>query len=986
MATIPLHVGQRRLDTGNVVSYPEGSPVGRAIQGFGDELSAVAERYQQMKDQQEAFDGELARRRFGGQIAQAEDEVAAKASADGSGLHDAMYGQVDPRTGTVVKPGLFDAMFDNTLPNMPESQRANFARQKEPMRGAGSLRMAGRQLQRRDDYEMAEWAKVDNMSTSAIAKSDPNDTATFEAIRQSGLDLIAKIGNPAARQVAEAAWRTNTAKARMEALIAQDPRRAAEMLSASPVASDGMGETVRAQLAAGARDGRAAAKAGRIKKSPDRMVAQAFEERSTEANAKADADGSHQFITDMTGEQIDDLFRRASVANTANMINTRADIERATLNAPRELMYRGTYSDKLPGEGDFDHVYAAEEGAKQRTSFIRKIKIGRAAFELLPLPNDALEAIAAEAQSDAESAANQPGSQENFAASAAKQILQERRDPARFLSLADPNSADAWNAWANHTSGDSVALRRALALSVAGQKQLHVPEILPFPQDVLRYINRRLSDPNGSLKDKDALVDELSSATDDPVVQAAMFRQLYHFGLARLVRNTALELQMTPVETQAAELEQAANSDLHAKGEVWSYDPTLREKAGGFIAGEGRPYGLRADLARALVGSSGLGNEGISVADVAPVIGGVFSSQEALRALEAGHYGEAALDAVGVMPSVGLGGKVGKKVVGEVAEEIFGKAAKDAVSLAKQEEEFASRSVNIYDPSPKPTRSIFDDYKGAVKADDNEKLLIDARTGRYLSDPETGRLLYDPEGRALGERVVGRRMVGGEDVAILPEEYDAIAKAGTGKGYTPVEAGAFPKGVVGKYVVARGPEGPERRIYILKTLRASDATKVGAHEIGHLIDDLAGKIVTHDRVAPVRMIDQEGIKGELKWLYNDLNNPHLQRERARGVPVEQFSSKIYQGFVPEQVGYKKGIDTDRELMAEAIRAYMANPNYMKTVAPKTAARIREYVNANKDLRGIIQFNSVIGIGGGGAGAAAVLGTQNDSATQGESEL
>src|SRR4029079_4191653 len=119
-------------------------------------------------------------------------------------------------------------------------------------------------------------------------------------------------------------------------------------------------------------------------------------------------------IAGLRGEQIDELFRRASVANTANMINTRADIERAVLNAPRELMYRGPYSDKLPGEGDFDHVYAAEEGAKQRTSFIRKIKIGRAGFELLPLPNDALEAIAAEAQPDAENA-TQSGGQENIA-------------------------------------------------------------------------------------------------------------------------------------------------------------------------------------------------------------------------------------------------------------------------------------------------------------------------------------------------------------------------------------------------------------------------------------------------------------------------------------------------------------------------------------------------------------------------------------------
>ncbi|MER9406178.1 hypothetical protein NKI36_19300 [Mesorhizobium caraganae] len=236
MATIPLSVGQRRLDTGNVVQYPEGSPVGRAMQGLGDELSAVAERYQRMKEQQEAFDAELARRRFNDQVAQAEDEAAAKAPADGSGLHDVMYGQVDPRTGRVVKTGLFDMLFDNALPNMPESQRANFARQKETMRAAGSLRMAQRQLQRRDDYEMAEWTKVDNISTSAIAKSDPNDTATFEAIRQRGFDLIAKIGNPLARQVAEAAWRTNTAKALVQAMIAQDPKRAAEMLGTVPVA------------------------------------------------------------------------------------------------------------------------------------------------------------------------------------------------------------------------------------------------------------------------------------------------------------------------------------------------------------------------------------------------------------------------------------------------------------------------------------------------------------------------------------------------------------------------------------------------------------------------------------------------------------------------------------------------------------------------------------------------------------------------------
>ena len=47
-------------------------------------------------------------------------------------------------------------------------------------------------------------------------------------------------------------------------------------------------------------------------------------------------------------------------------------------------------------------------------------------------------------------------------------------------------------------------------------------------------------------------------------------------------------------------------------------------------------------------------------------------------------------------------------------------------------------------------------------------------------------------------------------------------------------------------------------------------------------------------------------------------------------------------------------------MAEALRAYMTDPNYIKTVAPKTAMRIRDAVNNNKQLRDIIQFNSVLG--------------------------
>lgn len=126
---------------------------------------------------------------------------------------------------------------------MPESERASFIRQKEALRLAGSARMAAQQYARRQDNEQAEWSKAQAAELNAIAQSDPDDTATFEAIRQSGFDFIAKMGSPVARQLAETGWRSNTAKALAQAMLAKDPRRAAEMLGAAPAVQAGDGET-----------------------------------------------------------------------------------------------------------------------------------------------------------------------------------------------------------------------------------------------------------------------------------------------------------------------------------------------------------------------------------------------------------------------------------------------------------------------------------------------------------------------------------------------------------------------------------------------------------------------------------------------------------------------------------------------------------------------------------------------------------------------
>ena len=67
-------------------------------------------------------------------------------------------------------------------------------------------------------------------------------------------------------------------------------------------------------------------------------------------------------------------------------------------------------------------------------------------------------------------------------------------------------------------------------------------------------------------------------------------------------------------------------------------------------------------------------------------------------------------------------------------------------------------------------------------------------------------------------------------------------------------------------------------------------------------------------------ITSDGLNSELRSVCDNLNNP-----QSYGKP-----------FGPENNGYS-GPAVQRELVAEAIRAYMANPGYLKTVAPKTGA-------------------------------------------------
>jgi len=235
-------------------------------------------------------------------------------------------------------------------------------------------------------------------------------------------------------------------------------------------------------------------------------------------------------------------------------------------------------------------------------------------------------------------------------------------------------------------------------------------------------------------------------------------------------------------------------------------------------------------------------------------------------------------------------------------------AAREAA--ANVEAELASRNARLYNPPVKDVRPFKEDYRGGAQAD------------------ETGRLLHDIDGRPLGARfVVGRKEVGGGDAALPEEALDAIAEATTGRAVALVPKSALGRNV-GSVKVNRYSRQPLSAA-VWNQLTAAQLPRVAAHEIGHVIDQAAGEIPT------------EGLSRELAQVYNTLNTG---QERTRSLTGPQ-----HQGYI--------GDDVPRELMAEAIRAYMVDPNYLKAVAPKTAARIRDYVNANPRLAATIQFNA-----------------------------
>ncbi|MBF5006853.1 hypothetical protein [Diaphorobacter caeni] len=242
-----------------------------------------------------------------------------------------------------------------------------------------------------------------------------------------------------------------------------------------------------------------------------------------------------------------------------------------------------------------------------------------------------------------------------------------------------------------------------------------------------------------------------------------------------------------------------------------------------------------------------------------------------------------------------------------------------------------SKNAIISDPKPLQQRPFHDDYPQGAQGERGSPLTVDI------------------DGNPLGARfIAGRRTVGGDDEGLSGVDAYGLARDLGIQTDFAARSGPQLKGDFGRYTRS----GDQRTISIDHALPAETQARVQRHELGHAVDDLTFATIGRGG----SKIPTDGIKRELSQVYSDQNS-------SMYVP----KGKI--GATPKTDGYPPS-EIDSELMSEAIRAYMADPNYIKSVAPKTAKRIREYVNSNPNLNKVIQFNSA---GAGlGLGAAATL--------------
>jgi hypothetical protein len=203
--------------------------------------------------------------------------------------------------------------------------------------------------------------------------------------------------------------------------------------------------------------------------------------------------------------------------------------------------------------------------------------------------------------------------------------------------------------------------------------------------------------------------------------------------------------------------------------------------------------------------------------------------------------------------------------------------------------------------------------------------------------------------------VIGRKKFEGPDVPLLEENFHDFAKRLTDErgGLKEVEPREM-KRPGSPAETDFDKDGIPTDFRVLRTLSPRDKAVATTREFANAIAAWIRPFREYDYFSPLSRI-------EMRRVYNELGNP----KRIEGRP-----DKDARPFTPADRGYSAD-EAPWEYLTEAVRGYLAEPGWLKSVAPDTAKTLRQIARDHFSFRKFLHLNGLAPMMLGGAGAASI---------------
>jgi hypothetical protein len=242
----------------------------------------------------------------------------------------------------------------------------------------------------------------------------------------------------------------------------------------------------------------------------------------------------------------------------------RADLDVITTNAPVAIQNTGVYTGApMPGQDDFIKAYGVEKGPQQYRVFEASVETAESVYAMQKMPEAEIQSMlkAAAPLATGDTAALGAAKYASLAAAAETTMTARAADPAGYVRKAFSNVEQDWQNLSRAPPNQRAdAYSRAVAASIAAQKQLGITDVKPLPKNIADSAVKVFKDVNLPEEDRIQAAAIAVSSTPDTGQQAAIFEQLVDAGLPEITQG-AFRAQSRGDEGAARRLFQAAIVD-----------------------------------------------------------------------------------------------------------------------------------------------------------------------------------------------------------------------------------------------------------------------------------------------------------------------------------------------------------------------------------------------------------------------------------------